>query len=66
MKNLLLNSELIVDDILLSWRGPYDEGHDFVFEFRDYELKTIESSKNNVRISSEFQLESEKGKELVF
>lgn len=65
LKNLLLNSELIVDDILLSWRGPYDEGHDFVFEFRDYELKTIESSKNNVRISSEFQLESEKGKELV-
>lgn len=65
LKNLLLNSELIVDDILLSWRGPYDEGHDFVFEFTDYEIKTIESSKNNVRISSEFQLESEKGKELL-
>jgi hypothetical protein len=64
LKNLLLNSELIVDDILLSWRGPYDEGHDFVFEFTDYEIKTIESSKNSVRISSEFQLESEKGKEL--
>ncbi len=64
LKNLLLNSELIIDDILLSWRGPYDEGHDFVFEFTDYEIKTIESSKNNVRISSEFQLESEKGKEL--
>jgi hypothetical protein len=64
LKNLLLNSELIVDDILLSWRGPYDEGHDFVFDFKDYEIKTIESSKNNVRISSEFQLESEKGKEL--
>lgn len=64
LKNLLINSELIVDDILLSWRGPYDEGHDFVFEFTDYEIKTIESSKNNVRISSEFQLDSEKGKEL--
>lgn len=64
LKNLLLNSELIVDDILLSLRGPYDEGHDFVFEFTDYEIKTIESSKNSVRISSEFQLESEKGKEL--
>jgi len=48
----------------LSWRGPYDEGHDFVFEFTDYEIKTIESSKNNIRISSEFQLESEKGKQL--
>jgi hypothetical protein len=65
LKNLLLNSELIVDDILHSWRGPYDEGHDFVFEFTDYEIKTIESSKNNVRISSEFQLESENGKELL-
>lgn len=65
LKNLLLNSELIIDDILLSWRGPYDEGHDFVFELTDYEIKTVESSKNSVRISSEFQLESEKGKELV-
>jgi hypothetical protein len=64
LKNLLLNSELNVDEILLSWRGPYDEGHDFVFEFTDYEIKTIESTKNNVRISSEFQLESEIGKNL--
>jgi len=64
LKNILLISELIVDEILLSWRGPYDEAHDFVFEFTDYEIKTIESSKNNVRISSEFQLESEKGKGL--
>ncbi|MBI1836957.1 MAG: PD-(D/E)XK motif protein [Flavobacteriia bacterium] len=65
LKNLLLNAEINVDELLISWRGPYDEGHDFVFEFTDYEIKTIESSKNNVRISSEFQLESEKGKELV-
>jgi hypothetical protein len=64
LKNLLLNSELNVDELLISWRGPYDEGHDFVFEYTDYEIKTIESSKNNVRISSEFQLESEKGKKL--
>ena len=64
MKNLLLNSELIVDDILLSWRGPFDEGHDFVFDFTDYEIKTIEKTKNNVRISSEFQLDSEKGKKI--
>lgn len=64
LKNLLLNSKLSVDDLLISWRGPYDEGHDFVFEFTDYEIKTIASSKNNVRISSEFQLDSEKGKQL--
>lgn len=64
LKNLLLNSEDNIDDVLLSWRGPYDEGHDFVFDFIDYEIKTIDKSKNNVRISSEFQLESEKGKNL--
>lgn len=64
LKNLLFSSKLNVDELLMSWRGPYDEGHDFVFEFTDYEIKTIESSKNSVRISSEFQLESEKGKEL--
>ena len=64
LKNFLLNSKISVDELLISWRGPYDEGHDFVFEFKDYEIKTIESTKNSVRISSEFQLESEKGKEL--
>ena len=64
LKNLLLKSDINVDDILSSWRGPYDEAHDFVFDFKDYEIKTIESSKNIICISSEFQLESEKGKEL--
>ena len=64
LKNQLLNSTLNVDDILKSWKGPYDEGHDFVFDFKDFEIKTVENSKNNIRISSEFQLESEKGKEL--
>lgn len=64
LKNLLLASELNVDNILSSWRGPYDEGHDFVFDFVDFEIKTIDTFKNNIRISSEFQLDSEKGKEL--
>lgn len=64
LKKLLLNSNIKVDDALSSWRGPYDEGHDFVFDFTDYEVKTVEKSKNNIRISSEFQLESEKGKKL--
>lgn len=64
LKNLLIESTLNVDDILISWRGPYDVGHDFVFDFKDYEIKTIENTKNNISISSEFQLESENGKEL--
>lgn len=64
LKDLLQDSALLIDDVLLSWRGPYDEGHDFVFDFIDYEIKTIDKSKNNVRISSEFQLETDKGKKL--
>jgi hypothetical protein len=64
LKNQLINSTSNVDDILKSWKGPYDEGHDFVSDFKDFEIKTVENSKNNIRVSSEFQLESEKGKEL--
>lgn len=64
LKNLIIDTTLNVDDVLLSWRGPYDDGHDFVFDFTDYEIKTIEKTKNNVRISSEFQLDSEKGKKI--
>jgi hypothetical protein len=64
LKNLLLESKLNVDEVLTSWKGPYDVGHDFVFDFKDFEIKTVENSKNCIQISSEFQLESEKGKEL--
>jgi hypothetical protein len=64
LKNLLIDSNLDVDDVLLSWRGPYDDGQDFIFDFTDFEIKTIEKTKNNVRISSEFQLDSEKGKKI--
>ncbi|CAN1524023.1 Hydrolase of X-linked nucleoside diphosphate N terminal [Spirosomataceae bacterium] len=64
LKSLLIDSELNVDDVLRSWRGPYDEGHDFVFDFTDFEIKTIEQNRNDVRISSEFQLDSEIGKKL--
>lgn len=64
LKNLLMDSKLNVDDILMSWRGPYDDGQDFIFDFTDFEIKTIEKTKNNVRISSEFQLDSEKGKKI--
>jgi hypothetical protein len=64
LKNLLIDPTSNVDDVLLSWRGPYDDDHDFVFDFTDFEIKTIEKTKNNVRISSEFQLDSEKGKKI--
>jgi hypothetical protein len=60
----LINSEFSIDELLISWRGPYDEAHDFVFDLFDFEVKTIENSKGIVHISSEFQLESEVGKML--
>lgn len=50
---------------LNSWRGPYDEGRDFVKETLDVEVKTINQASNSVKISSEFQLESAPGKSLV-
>tara|TARA_B110000238_G_C16133175_1_gene442385 strand:- start:2148 stop:3107 length:960 start_codon:yes stop_codon:yes gene_type:complete len=54
-----------INEELNSWRGPYDEGHDFIKESLDIEVKTITQTSNNVKISSEFQLESAPGKSLV-
>ena len=64
LKNLLINSGSRIDEILTSWRGPYDEAHDFVFDLIDFEIKTIDNSKSTVHISSEYQLESDIGKTL--
>ncbi len=50
--------------ILNSWKGPYDSGHDFEFELIDYEIKTIFEGVNVLKISSEYQLEAEKGKNI--
>jgi Putative PD-(D/E)XK family member, (DUF4420) len=64
LKNNLLKKECKINDELIAWKGPYDERHDFVTSFKDYEIKTTEEDSNSINISSEFQLESEKGKEL--
>jgi len=55
-----------INDILSCWRGPYDQGHDFVLDNKDIEVKTKDNTKFNIRISSEYQLENEidKGLEL--
>ena len=53
-----------IDDILRSWRGPYDENHDFHFDKKNAEIKTKTIGSNEVHISSEFQLECAKGKKL--
>lgn len=49
---------------LKSWKGPYDNSNDFVFDDKNIEVKTKENSQQLVKISSEFQLEDEFGKGL--
>ena len=64
LKELLLSPDMDVDEILRSWKGPYNEVHDFIFDFKDFEVKTVSDTENYVRVSSEFQLECQNGKEL--
>ena len=53
-----------INDILESWKGPYDQGHDFNLNYKDIEVKTKDISGIDIRISSEFQLETELDKVL--
>lgn len=58
------NLQLPINEILRSWKGPFDENHDFHFDDKNVEIKTKSVASNEVHISSEFQLEAEKGKKL--
>lgn len=49
---------LQLNRLLSGWVGPYDEVHDFSFDEKDIEVKTKDNKKLDIRISSEFQLES--------
>jgi len=53
-----------INNILYSWKGPYDTGHDFVGEILNIEVKTKSQSGVSVKISSEYQLLKEPGKDL--
>jgi hypothetical protein len=53
-----------INELLGSWRGPYDSGHDFIMSSKNLEVKTKDTSKTEIRISSEFQLEPEFEKDL--
>jgi hypothetical protein len=63
-REIIKANALLVNDILKAWMGPYGKGHDFVFDDFDVEIKTIEYSKTEIVISSEYQLESIAGKRL--
>lgn len=47
------------DQMLESWRGPWDNSHDFVLPGKNLEIKTREASMIDISISSEYQLEPE-------
>lgn len=57
-------SDLEVNKILSSWRGPYDETQDFVLEDKNLEVKTITSRASSIQINSLSQLTEEHGKGL--
>ncbi|MDO6486162.1 PD-(D/E)XK motif protein [Colwellia sp. 6_MG-2023] len=66
LKELIYGSDrYTINDILFGWRGPYDQGHDFIYDDNHIEVKTKDINKVSVRISSEHQLEVEFGKKLT-
>lgn len=65
LKELIKDSDsLHLNDLLNSWKGPYDKGHDFELDQKNIEVKTKEISKSSVKISSEHQLEVDMDKPL--
>jgi hypothetical protein len=64
LEYLLDDLDLPINDILNSWKGPYDDNHDFHFDEKNAEIKTKTIASNEVHISSEYQLEAVKGKKL--
>jgi hypothetical protein len=61
---LLESASADINDVLNSWKGPYDTNHDFVNETCDKEVKTRLESILNIRIASEHQLQADVGKNL--
>lgn len=61
MKQTEANS---INDVMASWKGLYDTGHDFIFKEQNVEVKTKDLHGLDVRISSEYQLEPESEKAL--
>ena len=65
LKNLIeITNSSNLNDLLSSWKGPYDKGHDFELDLKNIEVKTKELSKQSIKISSEYQLEHEAMKSL--
>ncbi|TCC88783.1 PD-(D/E)XK motif protein [Pedobacter frigiditerrae] len=57
LKELVKQSDSFsIDEVLESWKGPFDARNDFESDTKCTEVKTKEETKTEVRISSEFQL----------
>ena len=54
----------ILNKILDSWRGPFGDSKDFVFDNKCVEVKSKLASRSFIKISSEFQLDKEADKNL--
>lgn len=66
MKKLLSESPATeVNVILGSWRGPFDQGHDYFFDDKNIEVKTRGPKNTSVHIANEYQLEQLEAKGLI-
>jgi hypothetical protein len=59
LKSIINYKEYSVNEILESWRGPFDSNRDFQFTTKEIEVKTIKHDGAYINISSEFQLSTE-------
>ena len=65
LNELISNSDSYdINKVLAGWVGPYDQGHDFIYDDINIEVKTKSINKVSVRLSSEHQLEVDAGKKL--
>jgi hypothetical protein len=65
LKSLINDSNSAeINTILNSWKGPYGKGNDFELETKHLEVKAKTPSAVDVKIASEFQLETTAGKGL--
>jgi len=63
-QTLLSGGQFIHNDTISSWRGPFGDVHDFVFEEYDMEVKTKLCKTSSINISSKYQLEADGAREL--
>ena len=63
-QSLLSGGEFRHSDTISSWRGPFGDVHDFVFENYDLEVKTKLCKTSTINISSKYQLEPDGERQL--